>query len=243
MDEYNSTHTGQEIDAAISRIKQTPGTGGITPAAIGAAPAGYGLGGMIEKEIPLNDSGEARDFNKAVDTGWYLIYAGNTHENAPDFTKVGYQNPGYSFMRVERYRYAVQTVYLCYPADVYIVRRISYLDDTNTWHEWEWINPRMIIGVEYRTTERWQGKAVYTKLVNCGALPNATLKQVAHGASAVQMIRCVGQSTSVYMDSLPFWHSDTDYCTIYASTEKIYIRSGSDLSERTATVQIWYTKD
>lgn len=38
----------------------------------------------------------------------------------------------------------------------------------------EWINPPMEPGVVYRTTERHNGKAVYTLCVNCGALPNAT---------------------------------------------------------------------
>lgn len=34
--------------------------------------------------------------------------------------------------------------------------------------EIEWINPPMVLGVEYRTTERYNGKPVYTKLVDCG---------------------------------------------------------------------------
>ena len=35
----------------------------------------------------------------------------------------------------------------------------------------EWINPPMIIGTEYRTIERYQGKPVYTKIVDCGSAP------------------------------------------------------------------------
>lgn len=35
----------------------------------------------------------------------------------------------------------------------------------------EWVNPPMIPGVEYRTTERYFGRAVYQKLINLGALP------------------------------------------------------------------------
>ena len=40
--------------------------------------------------------------------------------------------------------------------------------------EKEWINPPMVSGVEYRTTERWMGKPVYTKIISFGKLPNAT---------------------------------------------------------------------
>ena len=35
----------------------------------------------------------------------------------------------------------------------------------------EWVNPPMELGVEYRTTERWLGKVVYTKLFDFGLLP------------------------------------------------------------------------
>ena len=44
--------------------------------------------------------------------------------------------------------------------------------------EREWINPPMIHEVEYRTTERWMGKPVYTKIVVFGELPNDTAKYV-----------------------------------------------------------------
>ena len=32
----------------------------------------------------------------------------------------------------------------------------------------EWLNPPMVAGTEYRTVERWNGKAVYAKLINIG---------------------------------------------------------------------------
>lgn len=42
----------------------------------------------------------------------------------------------------------------------------------STWGPWEYINPPMAVGVEYRTTERYQGKPVYVKAVDCGAMAN-----------------------------------------------------------------------
>ena len=42
----------------------------------------------------------------------------------------------------------------------------------------EWFNPPRLLGVEYRTTERYKGKPVYIKAVDTGALPNATFKFV-----------------------------------------------------------------
>lgn len=40
------------------------------------------------------------------------------------------------------------------------------------WTPWEWVNPPMMTGVKYRTTERHNGKSVYAKLVYAGYLPN-----------------------------------------------------------------------
>jgi hypothetical protein len=36
------------------------------------------------------------------------------------------------------------------------------------WGTWEYINPPMAVGTEYRTTERWMGKPVYAQLVSLG---------------------------------------------------------------------------
>lgn len=42
----------------------------------------------------------------------------------------------------------------------------------------EWVSPPMLPGVEYRIAERYNGKPVYTKLVDCGAMPNNTVKAI-----------------------------------------------------------------
>lgn len=40
------------------------------------------------------------------------------------------------------------------------------------WQPWEWVNPPMTLGVEFRTTERYLGKPVYVKMVDCGVMAN-----------------------------------------------------------------------
>ena len=47
------------------------------------------------------------------------------------------------------------------------VRRNCY---DGTFFSWEWVNPPMKAGVEYRTTERYNGKPIYTKLANLGTI-------------------------------------------------------------------------
>lgn len=51
----------------------------------------------------------------------------------------------------------------------------------------EWINPPMDLGVEYRTTERYLGKPVYVKVVDCGQIADG--KEVAHGID--NMLYCI----------------------------------------------------
>ena len=52
----------------------------------------------------------------------------------------------------------------------------------------EWINPPMVLGEEYRTTERYNGKPVYAKVVDIGSLPNEASKTVSHNISNVEDI-------------------------------------------------------
>lgn len=52
------------------------------------------------------------------------------------------------------------------------------LKNNGKWQPVEWINPPMELGTEYRTTERFMGSPVYVKLVDFGALPDNTQKDV-----------------------------------------------------------------
>lgn len=42
----------------------------------------------------------------------------------------------------------------------------------STWQPWEWENPPMVAGIEYRTTKRRNGEAVYTKHIDLGSVPS-----------------------------------------------------------------------
>ena len=61
-------------------------------------------------------------------------------------------------------------------------------------NEWDWVNPPMTIGNEYRTTERYNGNPVYTQLVNFGTLPNKTTKAVTVLNSGVKVSKIIGIS-------------------------------------------------
>ena len=99
----------------------------------------------------------------------------------------------------------------------------------------EWINPPMASGVEYRTTERWMGKPVYTKIVAFGNLPNASSKYIAwspDSGTVAYVIHAVavtsGGSMLNAIDS--------------ANVNNIWIVTSGDYSNQTANIFLKYTK-
>ena len=123
-------------------------------------------------------------------------------------------------------------------ADATVYERQYY---SLTWHEWECVNPPMEVDVEYKTTERYMGKPVYTKLIYCDTLPNTTYKLFPHGAAVKQAIRCVGQMSDG--NSLPFRFNATNFVEIYAGPENVVIYAGNDKTNRSAYAQMWYVKE
>lgn len=215
-------HSAQEIDDVVDKVPKG-----------GAAPAGYGLGKRATRVITSQD-----ELATITAGGIYYYYNGDDAIDSKPYFQYGTVVVFASEGRVDQYFFPRAA------NDRWMTRSALNAFSTPEWGAWEFGKVPADLSVEFRTTERWKGKTVYTKLVDCGAMPNATVKQVAHGAAATQMLRCCGQITGgSYLDSLPYWYSDTDYCTICASTTAIIMRSGTDLSARTATAQIWYTKD
>lgn len=104
--------------------------------------------------------------------------------------------------------------------------------------EYEYLNPPMQLGVEYRTTERYMGKPVYVKLVDFGALPNAASKSLDHGIKNVSVPFSIEghitNSSRNAVGSSDIWWSFT--------TSKIIAGTTTDMSTRNAYVKIKYTK-
>lgn len=125
-----------------------------------AAPAGYGLGDVMPAKM-------VGDLNNAIENGVYRF--SDSCANKP---------PHGSGETVQVISYGenikCQVVYLAHHYGTVWYRWKAY----DTWGEWECSNPPMTLGVEYRTTERYAGKVVYTQLVDCGNLPNASQKNV-----------------------------------------------------------------
>lgn len=105
----------------------------------------------------------------------------------------------------------------------------------------EWFNPPMLLGVEYRTTERWGGSPVYAQLFDCSPMPNATTKVFpVEGTYADNVFVVVdyGGMSTYFGQSL----QNKDFASLNVTQSKIYITAEGDLSSGDAHVWVKYTK-
>lgn len=185
------------------------------------APAGYGLG--------VKNGHDCIDCNDAILNGTYYIF-GEDAVNHPG------SNLQYGCMDVKRRgSYITQIVHY----DCLEAKRFSK-DSGSTWGEWEWVNPPLLQGVEYRTTERYMGQPVYAKLVDCGNMLNAEPKTIAHGCGAVIVVRCHGATN--LGTTIPYRWNDY-YLDVSADRTNIYICTNADFSTQTCMVKLCYTKN
>ena len=63
--------------------------------------------------------------------------------------------------------------------------RRSTLDGGVTWEPWEWENPPVADGTEYRTTKRHNGKPVYAKQITVENAPDNAVQEIPHGLDGI----------------------------------------------------------
>lgn len=110
------------------------------------APAGFGLGTVAPS---------SNDLNTATDCGFFSFT--NDSANTPFGYGVGFSLNRYG----TQYSQVAFNPYLGGCGQI----AIRHADKTG-WKEWEYVNPPMHYGVEYLTTERWNGKPVYVQLID-----------------------------------------------------------------------------
>ena len=194
------------------------------------APAGYGLGKAAVK-LTSED-----DLNKIKFNGWYYWDDNNKPTNVPTTACTTYLQA----MRVlttaggATYQELVDTSGSTYQGCK--MQRTIYLD---TVFDWEWINPPAIQGYEFRTTERWNGKPVYTKLFDFGV--SADGASIAHGLNPNPIIRY-----SAVAGSIPLPHLNAvepEYqITVSVGATNITMACGASRTGLQTYVQLWYTK-
>ena len=143
-------------DASLSVAGKAADAAATGKALTGKAPAGFGLGG----KAPITEATKLSDIKE---TGWYG-YEWSIGENPVN----GY--PG--ILRVEAIGImTVQTLYVFSYHNAVLTRQTK---TDGTFYDWEWVNPTMELGVEYRTTKRHKGKPVYALMLPGGILAGKT---------------------------------------------------------------------
>lgn len=196
---------------------------GVTAAQAGAAPAGYGLGA---------DSVSVDSWDDATKNGYY-----KSSKGTPD------GDGNYWHGIVVNYSGVLcnQLVWKTWgTGSVMATRRIN----NSIPEEWEWLDPPMAAGVKYRTTQRYQGKPVYTKLIDCGTLPYNTRKNVSYGETGITVIRIAASTNDGASFPRFVGTGNTPSFTVSAySGEMQIITSGMDRESASKVyAQIWYTK-
>lgn len=113
--------------------------------------------------------------------------------------------------------------------------------------EYEYLNPPMQLGVEYRTTERYMGKPVYVKLVDFGALPNATTKSVKFSIeNNNQLLECKGFIPGGSVLPYSFPGSSVGTANVYTNRSSgnfgVFVSTDKDMSGSIAYFILKYTK-
>ena len=207
------------------------------------APSGFGLGESQGRYIPDDD------FNNAIQNGWYLCKG--SESNGPDLVNPQYTGNASLFVDTSRTDgVKEQTLHLGTAGLQGLTLRRYYHSSLKAWQVWEWVNPPMQSGVEYRTTERWGSSyvPVYAKTLSIGKGPTAGAKiEVAHGIKDMGYIVDVGGCLTIdgaQAVSLPYYKSDTDRAGIDVNDQNIIVTANeTDLSDYSDTV-VWmkYTK-
>lgn len=132
---------------------------------INAAPGGYGYGDTLAV-IDINNDEAA--FNTALDALLSGLENYVTKQIRFANYPVGGQQGSTFFGTLYKHDASFAILY----GSSYTGGTIQKCKSQGAWQPWEWVNPPMVMGVEYRTTERYLGKPVYTQIINCGSMPN-----------------------------------------------------------------------
>ena len=148
-------------------------------------------------------------------------------------------NPNYVHQELTRYYDGIK-----------VCRSGSYDDSTSAvkWGPWEYVNPPMDVGYEYRTTERRNGLPVYTQFKNLGKIVNGAYGDI----SVTNLDSVVGYEAFWVNRPLPIiknsslTDAETQYLNVYvlnANTIRVYYYGGTSVSGNgDVYVLVKYTK-
>lgn len=245
MADYKSTYTGAQIDGGIAKaltaLQELP-THTHTAAAVGAALAGYGYGGevvnaggMFADESALNSALDALLGTMVNNEAKQIRFSISAVEDIPigDLTWKG-------VLYKSSANYATLTAESTFGNRVTVITKAKA---GGSWQPWEWVNPPMALDKEYRTTERWNGAAVYTKVIGLGEATDG--KGIEWGVTKSKLL-----SVNVVLDTYPLRQrtagedatGSTYYATYYVVGASITIFCGTSIAGKPVYAHIRYIK-
>jgi len=191
----------------------------------GKAPAGFGLG---QEAVTLTSKAQL----DAVRGNGFYQYNGQAILDHPSAQYVG-QCVGGVFSMKQGASYT-QFFILNYPNKGAVLKRDSF-ENVTGWGEWEWVNPPMVPGEEYRTTDRYNGKPVYAKCIDCGI--------TATGTVAVGNLSVIDLQVAHYAATAGWFHDIDDWVRVAYRPGNIHITKLVDYFTANNTyVLLKYTK-
>ena len=222
---------------------------GITAALAGKAPVGLVSLHMMADSMSIDETlNEVMDGMEDRTTKYFSV---TMQGYASDITWWPY---GTYLMRVYRYNEYLAHVTAWNINDntvLYKKASAKFVDAgqfTRSWSEWEWENPPMIAGQEYRTTKRYKGNPVYAKYINCGAMPAGSSSgpmtaQVETGVDHLKVTNWYIYATSGdELCNFPMISSGEIVADAWLSHSLLYLRSWRDYSNYYAHTIIEYIK-
>jgi hypothetical protein len=224
---------GIESDPTLSQSGKAADAKATGDALAQKAPAGYGLG--VESKLLTS----ADDLNNIKANGWYRWYMDNAPANAP---------VEYAWREFQACRVWTLDGGVCLqeivdmggnPAVAGVkIQRVMFGDIA---HPWECENPPMFVGVEYRTTERYNGKSVWTVNANLGTCPVGETP-VETSFSATGIVRW-DFSEAIFESERNDKYIRTARANVANGKVRVTVIKGSMVGEGTEYCQVWYTKD
>lgn len=192
------------------------------------APAGYGLG-----ELGNNPRvSTASEVDSIKRTGWAAYY----NKDQVDLIEGAPNSHGCSiYTEMHEWNYGRQTAWTLDGG--FLTRAYR----AGVWQPWEWHNPPMYPWDEYRTTELWSGKPVYTRLVKAGVFPESGAINVEIDIGATAIVRF---NASIGCVSLPIAGSMEINTHLVNDKFNIQLKTiGERLYDGEVYVTLYYIKD
>lgn len=197
----------------------------LTAEDVGAAPAGFGLGGACVN---------IRDWNNAVNNGFYV---GNVNTTDGSWWQGFVVKNSDSYISQRAYRASNNGVLE------------AHREKTEAgWQSWEWVNPPMYPNTEYRTTERYNGKPIYTAVVSLelgsSATSTATLPSIPVDVVSISGTAISSEYTGIEMFPI-FTLAGAVGAKVFINqnTGVVSAKTYADYSGYTATIIVKYTKE